>query len=428
MASVLMALQQKGNALLESPTGTGKTLCLLCSALAWQQKEKDRIAQLKDGPIQLSHEPTPYATKNDNVSSLPSSAVPVIIYASRTHSQLSQVVGELRNTRYRPPHAVLGSREHMCIHPKVNPTKTTNRKTSALEVNNGCNNLQRGRKCILRNNLDNASREGDVWRAPCDGQVDDGRPYEQPILDMEDMVNVGKQHQICPFYHARSLVKDAELIFVPYNYLFDRDARESTLAEVDFGNAVLIFDEAHNLEGFASGSSSFDLSTSDLAGCVSEVERAMQCCEANSEMAQCGDRTMDNLLLLKSVFQKLERYLCEGMSGPHRMLPADSESSHPGEYIFELFMEGCGIWYGKKNGKLGNLPLFINFAQGVRDLMAQCGGGGRQVVRYAKNRSFRELPQMCLWQCCKGRGAGITAASCSVAGKVVSRTCVKDGQ
>ena len=50
-------------------------------------------------------------------------SVPKVIYASRTHSQLSQVVRELKRLRehgYDIKMSVLGGRAGTCIHPKGN--------------------------------------------------------------------------------------------------------------------------------------------------------------------------------------------------------------------------------------------------------------------------------------------------------------------
>ncbi|KAK2178643.1 hypothetical protein NP493_534g01013 [Ridgeia piscesae] len=50
MAKILKGLDQRENCLLESPTGSGKSLALLCSVLAWQatEHEKARLERERD--------------------------------------------------------------------------------------------------------------------------------------------------------------------------------------------------------------------------------------------------------------------------------------------------------------------------------------------------------------------------------------------
>eukprot|EP00002_Diphylleia_rotans_P000223 TRINITY_DN10114_c0_g1_i1.p1 TRINITY_DN10114_c0_g1~~TRINITY_DN10114_c0_g1_i1.p1 ORF type:complete len:548 (+),score=68.82 TRINITY_DN10114_c0_g1_i1:68-1711(+) len=301
MEKVIEALSNESNALLESPTGTGKTLCLLCSCLAWRRHYM-ATRVMKD-----------YEDARSDRTALTEQSglkIPRIIYATRTHSQLSQVVQELKRCAYKPRMCVLGSRAQFCIHQDIS-------KLNGTVQSIACRSAVSNRSCQYSLSVSDYSQ---------DPAISTG------VNDLEDLIKFGKEKRVCPFLISRELLETAEIVFIPYNYLVDSNTRDSL--HLDLKDAIIVLDEAHNIEGVCSDVASFDLTAADVAHCIEEVGFCLKSLvETTFVQADCDP---SELATLKSLFLNLEKKIDS--------VPLNSEKrySADGAAIFS-FLQDVGV-------------------------------------------------------------------------------------
>ncbi|KAM0714356.1 hypothetical protein Q7P37_010143 [Cladosporium fusiforme] len=194
-----------------------------------------------------------------------------IFFCSRTHSQLSQFVGELQRVHLPaglPPEKqdnandatveiteeikqiTLGSRKNLCINPKVN------KLASQTAINERCMELQQSKtpsdkKCQYIPTKDD------------ERLVLDFKDHAlASIRDIEDLADVGRKLAICPYYASRPAVTPAEMVTLPYPLLLQRTAREAL--GISLKGHVVIIDEAHNLMDAVEGICSAQVSLVQL--------------------------------------------------------------------------------------------------------------------------------------------------------------------
>ncbi|KAJ4967111.1 hypothetical protein NE237_018960 [Protea cynaroides] len=300
--------QGRSHALLESPTGTGKSLSLLCSTLAWQQNHRTKkLSNSKPAP-EASSDPLSYGggfipEPEPSGNSIPGTlqpspsgmnsrgqkkkTTPIIYYASRTHSQISQLIREYRKTSYRVPMAVLASRKHYC----------TNKHICGQEnIDEECKKLLRGPDvgCLEFKNVHKVKAHPSLHRGGC-----------HEAHDIEDLVKVGQIVKGCSYFAARSMAEEAQLVFCPYSYVINPVIRRAM--EVDIEGSILILDEAHNIEDMAREAGTVDVEEDVLDALQTELG---QLCFADSTIYQPLHETIEGILSWvgqrKSTLQKHE--------------------------------------------------------------------------------------------------------------------------
>ncbi|KJA17484.1 hypothetical protein HYPSUDRAFT_146538 [Hypholoma sublateritium FD-334 SS-4] len=362
MRHLYESIEQKKVTIVESPTGTGKTLTLLCASLSWlaDEKERARKGKMKETRIyilakdwvveqtlervrrELEADEQEYETrlaqarkreeimrraakgrvtkrpkvgrdddklqKNEDEDSqfLPETdqeaeegeihispalralmakcssrtksrhdpdsdgeiTCTKVYYASRTHSQLAQVLPELSKLKFAANPSVTN------FHPKDNAIQQQISRKRALDdlleqdlptstkITRAVSLGSRKQLCIndqLRGkarDLDEACREllGEKEGKRCEylppiGEEEQMLDFRDQILaspkDIEDLAAAGRLTRTCPYFGSRRAIPQAELITLPYNLLLQKSAREAL--GINLKDQIVLIDEAHNL-------------------------------------------------------------------------------------------------------------------------------------------------------------------------------------
>lgn len=240
MQTIKNTLSSGGGIAYESGTGSGKTICTLCSTLE-------------------------YAFENNKK----------IIYSTRTNAQQRQVILELREIRNKNQdikEKIFGvgiqGRANMCILARNDPELS---KGTSDELARFCSSQKKKVKsnikdegCVnYRNSLDKEKVNNIIeW-------------VKKALPTAEEFIEYCEKKHLCPYEINKLLMREAPLVVVPYIYVFDLMICNMLFdwLAVPEDDMILIVDEAHNLPNYIRDLFSVQLSMFMLNSCVLEAEK-----------------------------------------------------------------------------------------------------------------------------------------------------------
>ena len=264
MEKVIEACKKNTIAGLESPTGTGKTLCLLCASLAYLRHERQRLIEERENNFDV-------IDKTEKIKQ------PVIYYTSRTHAQLTNVIQELQKTCYKPINSIITSRDQMCINSLLGGFK--------------------GNSLTMRCQIQIKTHQCKFFKGKSNLNATWGS-YDGKTID--ELKEIAKKAKFCPFFFERDKSIHSDLIFLPYNYIFDPAIKKKM--NIQMKNSILIIDEAHNIQDVCNDSVSKDFDTfmideilKELKGLKNQLEENNGVGELNLERGLGDGKNSKNL-------------------------------------------------------------------------------------------------------------------------------------
>ncbi|KAJ8028374.1 ATP-dependent DNA helicase DDX11 [Holothuria leucospilota] len=271
-----------------------------------------------------------------------------IFYCSRTHSQLSQFVHEVRKSPFGEDVRLtnLGSRQNLCINPSVKKLK------SLTLINDKCLEMQKKKKDSNKKTevSDTKKPKRTTGGSGCQfytqgtqEEIKDRIAVE--ALDIEQLVDLGRELKACPYYGTRHSVPFAQIVVLSYNILLHKSTREACGIKLE-GNVVII-DEAHNLLETISSVHSVEVTGGQVYKAFSQLSQYMHRYKSRLKAK--------NLMYIKQLLHVLSSFintLGGKLSSPPHPPPANQKTGSGtvtklltiNDFLFELKLDNINFF------------------------------------------------------------------------------------
>ncbi|KAF7976297.1 hypothetical protein HWV62_6991 [Athelia sp. TMB] len=189
-----------------------------------------------------------------------------LIYCSRTVPEIEKALAELKRLMdYRIKLAEtpeekekesrfmglgLTSRKNLCIHPEVSKEK------KGKVVDARCRDLTNSAVCE-KGRADPGSVPLCEWHENL-GKLEPGNLLPGGVWTLADVLQHGRDTKTCPYFTVRRMMPFVDVIIYSFHYLLDPKVAEQVSKEMS-KDAIVVFDEAHNIDNVCIESLSIDL-------------------------------------------------------------------------------------------------------------------------------------------------------------------------
>ncbi len=214
------------NAIIEAPTGFGKTISVLAGVLPHAKEMGYKV-----------------------------------LYLARTHRQMDRVIEELKAINGKSPVSgvELRSRKELCLHNYLR--EYTSDAYTAMVV---CKNLKKSGKCPFYENEKKKKEEFEEV----------ARFFLREPSHPSEILNYAETLELCPYDLTRKVAEGADVIVASYLYMISPGIREAFLdgLGIQYEDLIVIFDEAHNLPDQAISALSDRLSIHTINRAIKEAD------------------------------------------------------------------------------------------------------------------------------------------------------------